>query len=384
MSAVFFISMLLGCNRTKPNPPAPLTPAPVTVAHPVTQSVTDYREYTGRTAAIEQVEIRARVSGYLQSIEFKEGKDVAPGDLLFKIDDRPYRQAVQQAQANLAAQIAQGERYRLDLSRARELISTRAISQADLDLAVANAAQSEAQQRALEAAVARAQLDLEYTEIKSPIAGRTSRALVTPGNLITADQTLLTSVVSQDPIYAYFNVDESSALDYRRRVREALVSSARDVVIPITLGLADEKGHPHSGSIDFVDNVTDPGSGNIEIRGRFPNPDGALLPGLFARVRVPFTRPYEALLVPQSAVSVNQQGRYVLVVDADDKVVVRNVTVGSTHESNVVIKSGLTEEDRIIVKGLQKARPGNKVLPKFAEESSEPAVDARPSQTAGR
>ena len=271
-----------GCKRSAPSGPSePPPPPPVTAAAPAVKQVIDYREFTGRTAAIKSVEIRARVGGYLQSVDFQEGKEVAEGDLLFRIDPRPYEQAIRQSEANLAAQKAQLERIELDLDRAKKMIGSNAISQADLDLALANASSGQAQLQALDAALARSQLDLEYTEIRSPIAGRTSRAMVTPGNLVVADTTVLTSVVSMAPIYAYFDVDESSALDYRQRVRGFQVDSARETTIEIALGLANEKGYPHIGIIDFVDNVTDVGTGNIQIRGNFANTDGALLPGLW-------------------------------------------------------------------------------------------------------
>lgn len=351
------------CNRKGPAaPPAPPPPT-VTVVRPAVEEVIDYREYTGRTAAVESVEVRSRVGGYLLSVEFKEGAEVQMGDLLFRIDARPYEADLRQAEANVAAQEAQLQRYQLDLNRARELIGTAAISQQELDVAIASAASARAQLRSLEAALAHAKLDLEYTEIRSPITGRTSRALVTPGNLIVSDSTVLTNVVSMDPMYAYFDVDESSALDYRQRVRQSQVESARVTPIDVSLGLSNETNHPHPGLIDFVDNVTDIGTGNIQVRARFPNADGALLPGLFCRVRVPFTRPYDALLVPQTALAMNQQGRYVLVVNDDNKVEPHVVEVGTSHGGMVAIRSGIDRNDRVVVSGLQKARPGSQVKP---------------------
>lgn len=361
--AIVALAICPACTQSKPlSPPTP-PPPEVTVALPTVEQVIDYREYTGRTAAIDAVEVRARVGGYLEKREFQEGSEVKEGDLLFKIDSRPVKEDIRQAEANLAAQQAQLERFDLDLKRARELIAKSAISQADLDLAIANAVSGKAQLKALEAALARAKLNLEFTEIRSPITGRTGRGLVTPGNLVVADNTVLTSVVSMDPIFAYFDVDESSALDYRARVRGEEVDSARNTRIEIGLGLANETDHPHTGVIDFVDNVTDIGSGNISIRGRFPNADGALLPGLFVRINVPFTRPYDALLIPQTALAMNQQGRYVLVVEPDDTVKPHVVTVGAVHGDQVAIRSGITAEDRVVIKGLQKARPGSKVKP---------------------
>ena len=347
-------------------PPPP--PATVTVAKPYVKSVVDYREFTGRTAAIESVEVRARVGGYLLSVDFKEGKEVAAGDLLFKIDPRPFEQILRQSKANLAAQQAQLDRLTLELTRARELITSNAISKAELDAAIANASSGQAQLRSLEAAVSRSELDLEYTEIRSPIAGRTSRAMVTPGNLIVEDTTVLTSVVSMDSMFAYFDIDESSALDYRQRIRGSEVDSARETKIGIALGLSNEQGYPHEGVIDFVDNVTDVGTGNIQVRGRFDNADGALLPGLFCRIRVPFTRAYDALLIPQTALAMNQQGRYVVVVNEENKAQNHVVQIGAVHGDMVAIRSGLTKDDRVVINGLQKARPGSVVKPVMADD----------------
>lgn len=360
------LCLLASCDSFKAAPLAQRKadePEEVTVALPLVAPVIDFREYTGRTAAIELVEVRARVGGYLDAVEFKEGSEVNEGDLLFRIDPRPFEADIRQAEANLAAQQAQLDRLSLDLSRARNLISSNAISQADLDQAIANSISGEALLKSLKAAVAMAKLDFEYTEIRSPIAGRTGRARVTPGNLVVADVSVLTSVVSTDPIYAYFDVDESSALDYRMRVRGSQVDSARDTKIEISLGLANEKGYPHLGVIDFVDNVTDVSSGNISIRGRFANTDGALLPGLFVRVRVPFTRPYDALLIPQTALAMNQQGRFVLVVDKENRVTPHVVKVGTNHGTMVSILSGLKADEQVVVNGLQKARPGSIVKP---------------------
>ncbi len=268
-----------GASRT---PPPPL----VTAAAPVQETITDYREYTGRTSAVESVEIRARVSGYLQRIAFTEGQMVEKDQLLFQIDPRPYQQALSEAQGNLNAAQARFQRFSSELERANRLLPTNSISQAEVDIAAANRAEAAAQVTSLQAAIDRANLDLEFTEIKAPITGRAGRALITVGNLVSSDTTILTSIVSLDPMYAYFDIDEASALNYRQRIRENKVASARDSFIPIELGLANEENHPHQGFIDFVDNQTDPTTGNITVRGRFPNADGTLVPGLFARIKI--------------------------------------------------------------------------------------------------
>ncbi len=343
-----------GASRT---PPPPL----VTAAAPVQETITDYREYTGRTSAVESVEIRARVSGYLQRIAFTEGQMVEKDQLLFQIDPRPYQQALSEAQGNLNAAQARFQRFSSELERANRLLPTNSISQAEVDIAAANRAEAAAQVTSLQAAIDRANLDLEFTEIKAPITGRAGRALITVGNLVSSDTTILTSIVSLDPMYAYFDIDEASALNYRQRIRENKVASARDSFIPIELGLANEENHPHQGFIDFVDNQTDPTTGNITVRGRFPNADGTLVPGLFARIKIPFTRPYDALLVPEQALAMDQQGRYLLIVKDDLTVEQRRVVVGSRSGNRTVISEGLEPNDRVVVRGVQKARPGAKV-----------------------
>ncbi len=359
------------------SPPPPL----VTIAKPTQREVIEYREYTGRTEAVETVQVRARVSGYLERIAFTEGMDVAAGDLLFVIDPRMYEDALHEAEGNLTAAAARLKRAELDLSRARELLPSNSISQAEFDQLVAARDEASAQITSLEATVSRVKLNLEFTRVTSPITGRTGRALITVGNLVAADSTLLTTVVSMDPIYAYFDIDESSALNYRQRIRDNQVESARSTSIPVELGLANETDHPHRGYIDFVDNQTDPTTGNIRVRAKFENKDGLLIPGLFASVKVPFTRPYEAILVPEQALSMDQRGRYLLTVDDELTVSYRPVKVGAKQSDGlIVISEGITAEDRVIIRGVQKARPKGKVT---LEETAEKSVtESTPKTTA--
>jgi membrane fusion protein, multidrug efflux system len=241
------------------------------------------------------------------------------------------------------------------------LLKSNSISKAEFDLAQANQTAALGQIANLEATLERAALDLSFTRVTSPITGLLSRALVTKGNLVVADTTILTSVVSTDPIYAYFDVDESSVLDYRQRIRQGTVTSARDAKIPIRLALANESDFPHEGVIDFVENITDPNTGNTRIRGRFPNPQRALSSGLYARIKVPFTAPYQALTIPTQAIAMDQQGRYLLVVDATGKVQRRGIKAGTQHGERTVIASGIDATDRVIVSGLQKVTPGASV-----------------------
>ena len=373
-----------GCHKDKPKAsPAPAAPE-VEVVSPTQQKILDYREFTGRTAAADKVEVRSRVSGYiLQTPRSKnqsesatqndsatqskrdnnlrvltgEGESVKKDALLFIIDPEPYQIAFDQAVATLAAGRATLKRFDLELVRAKELIATKSVAQADFDLAVANQAESAGQQQNLEAAVQRAELDLRYTRVLSPFEGIVGQALITRGNLVVADTTVLTTVVSTDPIYVYFDVDEQSLLDYRQRIRDGSVKSARDARIDIQMELANEADFKHAGHIDFVDNATDPTTGNTRLRGTFPNAENSLSPGLFARVKVPFTAEYDALLVPTRALAMDQQGRFLMVVDDKQLAQRRAVEVGTEREGKTVVTKGLNSEDVVIVEGLQKIRP---------------------------
>ncbi len=418
----------LGCQKEKAKRPpgappgaipgsAGAPPIPeVEVVSPYQQKILDYREFTGRTAAADRVEIRSRVSGYiLQTPRSKgqpenqsanasvgqgtqgtrdaqskpddssrvvtgEGDYVEKDTLLFVIDPEPYQIALDQAVANVAAGQATFKRFDLELVRARELIASRSVAQADLDLAIANQSQSSAQQQNLEAVVQRARLDLRYTRVLAPFAGIVGQTLVTRGNLVVADTTILTTLVSTDPIYVYFDVDEQSLLDYRQRIRSGSVKSARDTQIDIQLALANEADFAHAGRIDFVDNTTDPATGNTRLRGTFPNPDNSLSPGLFARVKVPFTAEYDALLVPTRALAVDQQGRYLMVVDDKQTAQRRVIETGTEVDGKTVITKGLKPEDVVIVEGLQKIRPKSpvKIRPmKTAESVSGAASDTQ-------
>lgn len=403
--AIVLLISLIGCHRTKPNatPPAPPV-VEVEVTTPLQQKMLDHREFTGRTAAADKVEVRSRVSGYILQtprsksqaentmptagtvpnrgdnllVSTAEGDLVKKDDVLFVIDPEPYQISLDQAVASQAAGQATLKRFDLELARAKELITTKSVAQADFDLAVANQAESAAQQKNLEAAVQRAKLDLRYTRVLSPIRGLVGQALVTRGNLVIADTTVLTTMVSTDPIYVYFDVDEQSLLDYRRRIRNGSVKSARDTQIDIQMALANETDFTHAGHIDFVDNVTDPATGNTRIRGTFPNADNALSPGLFARVKVPFTAEYDALLVPTRALAVDQQGRFLMVVDDKQLAQRRAIEVGSEVDGKTVITKGLRPDDVVIVEGLQKIRPKAPVKTKPLQTTKE--SEKKPSE----
>jgi RND family efflux transporter MFP subunit len=361
---------LAGCAGAPSESQVP-APIPVTVSRPVERDVTDHADFTGRTAAVDSVEMRARVWGYLDKVNFKEGALVQKGDVLFEIDPLTYRAALNQAEGNLASMQSRLVRLDADLTRARRLLGTSALSREEYDKIAGDHGEAAASRAALKAAVERAKLDLGYTKVTAPISGRVSRYVVTVGNLVQAgDQgggTLLTTIVSVDPMYAYFDVDEHTALRVRQLVREGKADSPRDGGYSVSLGLANEDGHPHRGTIDFVDNQVNPRTGTIRLRGVFPNKDQGLLPGLFARVRTPIGRPHKALLVSDRALDTDQGQKVVYVVDKDNKVVSRPVRLGAVHDGLRAIEDGLKPGERVIVKGLQQVRPGITVGPKLVD-----------------
>ncbi len=361
---------LTGCAQRPTEVPAP-SPVAVPVGYPVERDVTDYADYTARTAAVDSVELRARVWGYLDKVNFKEGALVKKGDVLFEIDPLTYRAVLNQAEGNLAMLDARVERLNADFARAERLVKTSAISREDYDKVAGDRGEAVASRAAAQAAVERAKLDLQYTKVTAPISGRVSRYVVTVGNLVQAgDQgggTLLTTIVSVDPMYAYFDVDEYTVLRVRRLIREGKAKSARDVELPVRLGLANEDGHPHQGTINFVDNQVNPKTGTLRLRGVFPNKDESLSPGYFARVRVPIGFAHRALLVSDRAFDTDQGQKIVYVVGKDNKVVPRPVRLGALHDGLREITEGVQAGERIIVNGLQQVRPGITVEPQLVE-----------------
>lgn len=356
VSLLVLALVISGCTPEKPvAPPAPPPPA-VTVVKPVTRALTDQREFPGRTQAAESVAVRSRVGGYLREIGFREGAAVKKGDLLFEIDPAPFRAALRQAKATLAAADAKVKTQDLDVARYQNLYRNGGlVSRQLVDQTVGARAEARSNRAALEAAVERAQLELGWTRITAPIAGIASRAQVTRGNLVVANETVLTTIVSTNPMHAYFDVDEATVLRARRLTK-----------IPVEMALAGEEGFPHAGTIDFVENALQPGTGTLQVRGVFPNSDRALAPGLFARVRFALGAPEKKLLVPEQALSMDQRGEYVKVVKPDGTVEDRVITTGRTEGSMVVVERGLRPDEPVIVAGLQKARPGAKVHARLA------------------
>jgi RND family efflux transporter MFP subunit len=352
--------LAVGCGGHEPTAPPP--PA-VTVARPIVEEIVDWDEYTGRLQATESVEVRPRVSGYVESIHFADGATVKTGDLLFVIDPRPYVAALDRARAEAQLSEARLALARKELGRAQKLLKSDTISQELTDTRATAAQEGEASLAAAKAAVAAAELDVEFTRVIAPIAGRTGRHLVDEGNLVTAGSTVLTTIVSLDPIHVYFDADERAYLKYSRLAKAGARPSSREVNNPVRIGLADEDDFPHEGWMDFVDNQLDTGTGTIVGRALVPNPDLLLSPGLFVRLRLLGSAPYRAVLVPDEAIGTDQAQKFVWVVDAENRAQYRRVTIGTLRGTLRVVRDGLGPDDRVVVAGLQRVRPGIVVAP---------------------
>jgi len=360
---------LAGCGDNQQRPA--FAPPAVTVANPVKRTVVDQDEYVGRFVPIDSVEIRARVSGYLDRIDFTDGQMVKQGDLLFVIDKRPFQTALDQAIANLEQARANLTFAEVDLARGAQLVRERTITEQTFDQRTQTKRVAEATVAARDAAVKSAKLDLEFTELRAPVAGRIGDRRVSPGNLVTGTTTggtsLLATIVSLDPIRFEFTMDEASYLRYERLAQQSRETTGRNASVAVALKLIDEPDFAHQGRMDFVDNAIDRSSGTIRGRAVFANSDLLFTPGMFGRVRMPASPPYTALLVPDAAIGTEQARKFVLTVDADNVVKMTYVTLGQVFDDMRVIKSGLTEEDRVIVNGLMRTRAGQKVAPQQKE-----------------
>lgn len=374
------LAALVACGRSGSHEPPP---PKVTVARPIERTLFDWDEYTARLESVESVEVRPRVSGYLQAVNFAEGGIVQKGDCLFQIDPRPYDAALRRAQGQLELARARLELARKNLARAEPLLRTQAMSKEEAETRAAAVRQNEAEVAAAEADVESARLDVEFTRITAPIGGRVGRRLVTQGNLITGgvgtQGTLLTTIVSLDPLYAYFDADERSYLKYVRLGQRGERPSSREYKNPVLIGLADEPGFPHEGWMDFVDNRFDPGTGTMIGRAVVPNPDLTMSPGQFARLRLAGSGTYTALLIPDEAVQSDQAQKFVWVVDGENRARYRIVTLGTRHDGLRVIREGLAPDDRVIVKGVQRAHADQPVDPEEAPPEEPPATAPTPA-----
>ncbi len=346
---------------------APPPPPAVTVSPPLQKEITEWDEFTGQFAAVDYVEVRARVSGYLTEIHFEDGQMVKQGDLLFVIDPRPYEATLAAAQAQLGQANAQLDLAQRQLDRSSELKTKGFEPVANYDQRVSELKVAAAAVESAKAAIRSAELNVEFTQIKAAVSGRISNHLVSVGNLVSGGEgsgtTLLTTIVSLDPIYFDFDMSEADYLAYQRATEKGLMKSTRDRSVPVALHLTDEKVWPHQGKLNFVDNQVDRNSGTIRVRAEFPNPDFFLTPGQFGRIRIPGSEPYEAILVPDAAVVTDQSRKEVMVVGDDGTVVPKVVRVGPSYDNLRIIRSGLAASERIVIDGIMRARPGAKVTP---------------------
>lgn len=340
-------------------------PMPVDVAQPLTDTVVDYDIYTGRFEAVERVEIRARVSGYLDKVVFEEGDIVNEGDLLFVIDQRPFLNALRRAEASVAAAEADLELAEIEEQRAVQLAERNVGTEQDVDRTRAELSRADAQLGIAEADLASAKLDLDFTEIRAPFTGRISDTEIDPGNLVlggSMDSSLLATLLRTDPIFFLATASEADYLRYVRLAASGARQSARDGQTEVAIRLMDEDDFVHQGVIEFVANELDPNSGTITARAEVPNPERYLLPGVFGRMRVPGSPEYEAVLIPDEAVLSDQDRKIVMTVDAEGMVSPRPVELGALHRGLRVIKSGISPDDTVVVNGVQRARPGQKVV----------------------
>lgn len=360
---LFSTLILIGCNSkndataNKAQMPVPN----VKIAQPLTQDVTEWDDFTGRIEAVSSVDVRARVNGYLEKVNFKAGDQVKKGDLLFQIDPKPFSAQLNFAEAELARAKAKHDLAKNDLVRAERLLSGKAISEEEHDARTKGSQETSAAVQSAEANVATAKLNLEFTKIRAPIDGRIGRELITEGNLVGgggADATLLTFIVSVDPIYVYVDVDERSALKYRRLAQH---DGNRVRPIPVQLAVADETDFPHLGHLDYISPKADITTGTISLRGVVANPDGLLSPGFFARMRVRGSAPYSALLVPDRAIATDQAQRFVWVVNQEQKVEYRQVVLGAHVGQQRVIIQGLKADEWVVIEGIQKLMPNLQV-----------------------
>jgi RND family efflux transporter MFP subunit len=381
LSAVSALSVALLLSACSSNQAAVPQAAPlpqVTVAQAISRKVTEFDEFTGRFEAVERVEVRPRVSGYISSVNFTDGSEVKKGEVLFVIDPRPYVAERDRARAQLAQARSQFVLAKSERERATKLLGQHAISQEEFDTRTAGNEEAQANVEAAQAALDAAALNLEFTRVSAPISGRISRALVTSGNFVSNGQTLLTTLVSLDPIYVTFDGDEQAYLRYTKRAREAAHGAPDGTRNPVQVGLADENGYPHQGTMVFVDNALDPATGTIRNRALLDNHERSFTPGLFARIRLLGGARHEAVLVNDSAIGTDQTVRYVLVVGAGDKVEYRPVQLGPVIDGLRVVQSGLAAGETIVVNGLQRVRPGGQVQAQHVAMREPQNADGQP------
>ncbi len=355
LGAMLLSVVLVGCDDGVAQNVVPQAPA-VSAADVVVKTISQWDSFNGRIEAVESVQLRPRVSGYIDKVNFTDGQEVKKGEVLFTIDDRTYRAALEQAQATLARAKTQASLARSEANRTDKLVNTNVVSREEWEQRRSAATQAQDDIRAAQAAVDAAQLNLDFTKVTAPIDGRASRALITSGNLVTAGDSasVLTTLVSQKTVYVYFDVDESTYLHYQNLARSGQGASSNYQSLPVEIGLAGEDGYPHRGKVDFLDNQLTPSTGTIRMRALLDNAQRQFTPGLFARVRLPGSAEFKAMLIDDKAVLTDQDRKYVYIVDKEGKAQRRDITPGRLAAGLRIVQQGLNPGDRVIVDGLQK------------------------------
>ncbi|MBS0261671.1 MAG: efflux RND transporter periplasmic adaptor subunit [Planctomycetes bacterium] len=374
-----------GCGAGGPPPGPPQFPPPeVQVSLPIQGEVTDYVDFPGRIEAVNSVEVRARVTGYLEKVHFQEGSDVEQGDLLFEIDARPYEAELDRAEGAVIQVEGRLTRLNGDYERAQSLQAKGAMSKEEIARITGDRTEAQGMLKVNEAVRDLARLNLSFTKVRAPISGKISRRFIDPGNLVKADDTAVTTIVSLDPVYAYFDLDERTMLQLKRLIREQKIVWSLDAGLPVLMGLADERGFPRQGTINFADNRVDADTGTWRLRGRFDNGDNSLAPGLFVRVRLPFGTAHSAILITEEALGTDQGQKYLYVVGDDGKAEYRRVKIGKLHNGLREVSEGLTAQDKVVVNGLQRVRPGIEVqattvpMPDAPETANQQADGKKP------
>lgn len=377
LGAMLLSLLLVGCDNSVAQNAAPPAPA-VSAADVVVKSISQWDSFNGRIEAVESVQLRPRVSGYIDKVNYADGQEVKKGEVLFTIDDRTYRAALEQAQANLARAKTQASLAQSEANRTDKLVNTNVVSREEWEQRRSAATQAQADIRAAQAAVDAAQLNLDFTKVTAPIDGRASRALITSGNLVTAGDTasVLTTLVSQKTVYVYFDVDESTYLHYQNLARSGQGASSNHMALPVEIGLTGEEGYPHQGKVDFLDNQLTPSTGTIRMRALLDNAQRQFTPGLFARVRLPGSAEFKATLIDDKAVLSDQDRKYVYIVDKEGKAQRRDITPGRLADGLRIVRLGLNPGDKVIVEGLQKVfMPGMPVNAKTVAMTANAALN---------
>ncbi|AHW94472.1 efflux RND transporter periplasmic adaptor subunit [Enterobacter asburiae] len=377
LGAILLSGLLVGCDNSVAQNAAPPAPA-VSAADVVVKSISQWDSFNGRIEAVESVQLRPRVSGYIDKVNYTDGQEVKKGEVLFTIDDRTYRAALEQAQANLARAKTQASLAQSEANRTDKLVNTNVVSREEWEQRRSAATQAQADIRAAQAAVDAAQLNLDFTKVTAPIDGRASRALITSGNLVTAGDTasVLTTLVSQKTVYVYFDVDESTYLHYQNLARSGQGASSNHTALPVEIGLTGEEGYPHQGKVDFLDNQLTPSTGTIRMRALLDNAQRQFTPGLFARVRLPGSAEFKATLIDDKAVLTDQDRKYVYIVDKEGKAQRRDITPGRLADGLRIVRQGLNPGDKVIVEGLQKVfMPGMPVNAKTVAMTATSALN---------